>query len=496
MRPARLLAPLAAAALLAAPAPAQPPGRKAAVVVSADGTDLFRGLLDQAGVRPVTRKELAEGERRGHGFRIRPGPTEDLIVIVLGPPGGGLEVDPVRYARDALQAGGASLVASDEEMVLAERWAAVGRGRVRCDALGMTFGGRAHCPFVVPTPAGDEHAPPPDSPLAGLFRGLDRVAVNESARLRVGAHLSEFRHALAGFPRGSWLTDRAGGDVRDLTADDLFAVGGVGPDRWKPTPYRFLALADHSVFINLLLVDPDADNVLFARRVVDYLRGPEKRSRCLFVENGRVVEQFDGLRKAFDKNSGFPVPDLVKLQEQAVALADAAVADLQTNDVPNRILNSLFEPPAIARFVLVLAAAYATWYLLRRAFAARKPADAPPPPNVPGAPAGPPGVFDRRQRELLRRDNLYEPVRDLVREFFAAIGAGGSPGAPLPRVAVAATVRRPESLRKAVKDFWAIAYGPPRELKAARWREMEPYLDRLWRAHADGKWRFESAAPV
>jgi hypothetical protein len=108
---------------------------------------------------------------------------------------------------------------------------------------------------------------------------------------------------------------------------------------------------------------------------------------------------------------------------------------------------------------------------------------------VAGASTGPPGVFDRRQKELLRRDNVLEPVRDLVRDFFAAIGIQGEPSR-MPRVVINDVVRKPDSLRAAIKDFWRIAFGSPQALTVRRWRELEPFFERLRAAHADGKWRF------
>ena len=78
--------------------------------------------------------------------------------------------------------------------------------------------------------------------------------------------------------------------------------------------------------------------------------------------------------------------------------------------------------PRIARFFLIVGSALACLFLLRRIWGSRTPQRLPPPPTMAGVPTGPPGVFDRRQKELLRRNNVYEPVRDLVREFFDSIG--------------------------------------------------------------------------
>jgi hypothetical protein len=100
-------------------------------------------------------------------------------------------------------------------------------------------------------------------------------------------------------------------------------------------------------------------------------------------------------------------------------------------------------------------------------------------------------VFERRQRELVRRNNLFEPVRNLMREFFDANGAPPDAGPQMPHAIIDhRAVRKPESLRRALRDMWRIAYGPPMHISAQRWFELEPYFDRLRRAHEDGKWRF------
>src|SRR6185436_8212358 len=73
--------------------------------------------------------------------------------------------------------------------------------------------------------------------------------------------------------------------------------------------------------------------------------------------------------------------------------------------------------------VLLVVAIIVTVMLLRRTIRARQPLDVPPPPTTGAGAAttGPPGVFDRRQKELVRRNNLYEPVRNLMREFFDSV---------------------------------------------------------------------------
>jgi hypothetical protein len=60
----------------------------------------------------------------------------------------------------------------------------------------------------------------------------------------------------------------------------------------------------------------------------------------------------------------------------------------------------------------------------------------------------------------------------------------------VPELEIADAVRKPESLRLALRDMWRLAYGPPTPLTAQRWGELEPYFERIKQAHAAGKWRF------
>jgi hypothetical protein len=192
-----------------------------------------------------------------------------------------------------------------------------------------------------------------------------------------------------------------------------------------------------------------------------------------------------------------PQVNLMAMQEKLTDLGNAIVDRLQINNAHNNLILGSDRNRSltiIARFLLILAAATACFFLIRRLWQSRKPSDIPPPPAVAAASTGPPGVFDRRQKELLRRDNLLEPVRDLVRDFFASIGIHAESGDRMPKVVIADVVRKPDSLRRAVEDFWNIAYGPPQALSVSRWRELEPYFERLQKAQADGKWRFVVAA--
>lgn len=497
----RSLGLLALAALLLWPAVASAQPAQQPVSISAEGTDLFRALLSHAKIKPVKRNEA---------FNL--GPGDDVIVIAFGPPTAH-NIDffnPADEAKKASNRGGAGFVASDTPALLGSAWRQdpqTGWREYRCDILAArvecgdanaTLREFEDCPFVVPLTRNENRdAPPDDSPAARVFKGLTRVATNEPSMIIASGYTGEFSHPLAAFPRGSTWTDQFDRTFR-LPPNAAFAVGSAGTGVNRSG--RYLAFADHSLFTNQMMIEQDTQNLELAYRVVEFLRGPDQRSRCLFIENGRVVETFDDLQKAFAQSKPKPpLPniDMDKIQQKLVDMGNTLIDRVQTNDVPNRTLLRAFGLPSIIRFVLIVLAIYATWYLLRRTFSARKPIDVPAPPAVAGVPTGPPGVFDRRQKELLRRDNLYEPVRDLVREFFASVGVHGEPGPKPPKLVISDAVRKPESLKLAIKDFWKVAYGEPQDVTVNRWRELEPYFERLKQAHADGKWHFVLAdSPV
>lgn len=505
----------ALAGLLAALALANPPTARAQPkpgpqpfpqpMVSGGGTEFFRALLDLADIKPVRASELNA---------LQPGP--DLIVVVLGSPNRPQGHDPLEWARETVKAGGGVLIASDSSFPIYESDNDPLRGnRKSGDFEGETVSlsrfdpERAHqgllsCPYAVPV-SPDEVFPPIARPgrVWGVFRGLNKVATNQPTHITLRQHRAEYRYPLARLPQGV----RGDAGTRFIVPP-LLAVGGDGqPDADGPG-YSFLAVADSSIYINQMLSEPGADNRKLAFRTVEYLRGPNgERKRCVFFENGRVIESFDQLRGA----AGPPrppvppeavpnVPQVMRQnQDKLVEIIDAVADKLQTQDALHKMLvgepGSERERNTAAGWVqglLVLVSLAVGWFLLRWFFGARSPQNGPPPPNTGAGAAstGPPGVFERRQKELVRRNNVYEPVKALLREFFVAVGAPADAGPRMPTLDVSDEVRKPESLRLALRDLWRLAYGPPTTLTAQRWGELEPYFERLKKAHADGKWRF------
>jgi hypothetical protein len=496
-------------ALAAVPAAQAQPNRfpeppQQPVFIPGGGTDLFRALMDKEGIQPLRAQDLNNMW----------GASDDMIVVVLGNPNPQeWQREPLRWARMAVAANGAALIASDSSFAVHEAGREPGWNNQITRFNGATVSAsrpdyhrQPDCPYVVPV-SPEEVAKPPKPPgrVWSVFRGLTKLATNQPTFLEeLPEYRGEYQYPLARLPKSSWTQWG-----NRFQPPPLFAVGGDGPNQWNGNPgYSFLAVADSSVFINQMLMEPGTDNLEFTLRTIEYLQGPGKhRKKCLFFENGRIVDKFDGLRSALAKPKPKIPPEAMpnigsffgKNQDKLVAILDDRADKLQSAD---SLHEALVGPPGSARernrfggwveAVAVILAISISFMLLRRTWSARQPMDVPPAPTTGAGAAstGPPGVFDRRQRELVRRNNLFEPVRNLMREFFDSVGAPPNPGPRLPTLEISDAVRKPESLRQAIRDMWRLAYGPPQPISAQRWFELEPYFNRLRQAHADGKWRF------
>lgn len=472
------------------------------MMIPGGGTDLFRALLDKAEIQPISSNEL-------NGLW----PSDDLIVVVFGSTDvwGDWQRDPLRWARLAISVNGAAIIASDNNVRLhsANQGNALGQlnGTTVFADLRDCHDWHHDCPYVVPV-SPDELRNPPDKPgrVWSVFRGLNKLATNQPSYIEEPfRYQAEFQYPLARLPKSSFT---AQGDK--FNPPPLFAIGGDGLEQFNGRPgYSFLTVADSSVYINQMIMEPGTDNLEFTLRTIEYLQGPDKhRRRCVFFENGKIVDRFDGLRQTMKPQKKIPpeaVPNVGavfgKNQDKLVNMLNDRADKLQTSDF---LHESMVGSPGSSRerrrfgtwveWVATTLAIFVIFWLLRRSFRSRHATDVPPPP-VTGAGAastGPPGVFDRRQKELVRRNNLYEPVRNLMRTFFDSVGAPSDPGPRMPRIVITHEVRKPDSLRQALRDMWRIAYGPPLFISAQRWFELEPYFERIRIAHADGKWRFET----
>ena len=497
----RLLASLLAIlALAATPASAQQPRADdpKGPTIPADGTEVLQFLLDRAKIEPVKASDVRNLGR-----------TDDVIIIVLGDPTRGNGQQPIHIANSVIKGGGAALIASDSAVLFANAFERVGNTQITGNPISggpgtnadSLFLGMPNLPFVVPVerPLGD------DGPEWEIFAGLTRIATNRPSYLSVPLARREFSSLLATYPDDCYVTEQ--NEMKKVNPNrHYFAAAGSGPHPITARPYRFLALADPSVFINQMMLANDpvsgrTDNLEFASRAIGFLsewNGQPHRKRCIFYQNGVLVERFDTVRSMM--RPPLPLPNIWAMQEKLTDLGNRIIDQFETNDTVNKGFVGSTESERTRRFkfimefILAMLCLRAGWYLLKRVWIARRKPDGPSAVagGLPSTAKGdrPAGVFDRRQRELLRRNNLFEPVRTAIRGMFVEAGVPDDAGKKLPKVVISDAVTRSDTLREALQDLWKIAYGPARVVTVQRWNLLEPIFERVRQAHAHGKWRF------
>jgi hypothetical protein len=445
----------------------------------ADQTYLFRGLLKYAGFKPISGRDQIDREIDGNTLLV--------LFGALDRPPQGATLTTSSLVAYTLQQGGSVLIATDQPTRLNMPF---GDGLV--EITGRTVLGpkpRAYLedpgmPFLVPTKSFF-----PDPHLSRMTE-LPRVATNQPSSF--GEHRSD-RFTIvpiAEFPPGSRSSD--GTPLANSTAGFV----AIRPR----SAARAVVFPDTGIFTNQMITAPGTDNLAYAYHLANLLAegaDGKKRTKCLFYENGELRSDFEDLLKT----PAPPMPSLEKLQEKLVDAADRAIDVVQTRDSLGRAVANAF--PHIAPVLATIVAALIALVLVRRTWAARHDPDSSPGPKTLGSDAH--KTLDFRRVEILRANDVYEPLREHLRAQFARWGmpAGGPEmppivvsGAPpdLGRIPVrvrgtsAADVRL---LTGKVRKLWEIAYGDvPVAVPFVRWKELEPMIAFVARAADAGRWRF------
>jgi hypothetical protein len=450
-------------------------------------TDAFRRLLFELRFQPL----------RGWNELQDSKPSESLFIL-LGNPDGLSERYFNKYIPGGLRSfvakGGAVLIATDMETKdeagdnLRELAGVTVTGEtlvVKRQDIGKElsqeylYNNVGYCPYVKPIedtnvlgkfaglvgagrPELFRSFPPADQPLM-------KVATNAPSRLKEsGAWLPRSGiHRLARLPEECR-------DVRSSRIGDekgpLFAVGGsVGEG-------RVLVLADHSIFINRMILPRDNDNLQFAANCLHWLRGGTstltealqaahsgsmdrlagQRNKALLWVDGKIYIDFEVPLKRM------PAPPSLPSEQAIVAAIDKTIAKLEDTDAFNRaLLERIDGLPGGRERILRSAVFLLTWAALlflgyRFLWRARyRPELAVPllskalredEPNV--------SLLDQRRRALLRLGNVWEMGHRLARECFESAG-------------VALTVASPPRVVKAQGNLWQ------------RWR-INRRVARLW----------------
>lgn len=351
-----------------------------------EGSHAFRRMLGDYGLRPLkSAQEISED------------PARTLLIVLgdLNP----LDELPTMSLNVFFWRGGAALIASDQRSASNQLAATlrftINGGSVRTMVPERMYREMPECPLLVPSAIGDD----PDGLRAKLFSRLERVATNNPStlspfrgnpevfgenRIRVVAGVAEFLQW-----RG--LPVAAGGIVR-----------GQG---------RALLIADHSIFINEMLMQHDNDNVFFTLNAIDWLTEIGKRDRVLFVENGVVKDSFD---VPLEEPQLPPLPSL----DYLVPLMNKALAGMQDEGIFTHILDQLLPANRLLRWLAVGATLALMGYLMLQLGRARQRIDTSEPvlALVLAQQPQPTLALEQRNLSMLADGNLYDAARHLARQ--------------------------------------------------------------------------------
>jgi hypothetical protein len=525
IRRAAVLAALLAALVLASPASAQKRSLSSNSLKQIDlppfeqRTDAFRRILFEFGFTPLT------------DFRQLNDDPARTVLIVLGDTRCLWRANFPRQTypqglRSFVARGGAVLVATDETIDkeardnLVELAGVTVKGEtlyckpVRSDDV---YRGEKYCPIVQPVadPWGSSDPASLSGALAAavgagsrpaLFRDLRpgasadlRVATNAPSRLRMeGGSLPRGIRGLARLPArcvaeedswrsmspmdrerqpdGPWRRALRGIMGEDETDGPLFAVGGAVGDG------RVLVLADHSVFINRMILPRDTGNMEFTTNCLHWLRGGVtspaelaraasrpgglqtvmgQRDKVLFSDDGHIHNTFNVPLKST------PVALPPGSEPAVVAAVDQTLARLEDGDRLNEFLFDGLDslPWSLIRLeqtaLCLVTLALAVCILHRLFFRGRHRLD----PAVPllarevarHLPAAP--LLEQRRRAVLKAGNAWETARHLARQCFEAAGVPLSGALPRVRVTVAGGWWQRWRLVRRFRRLWRMACG-------------------------------------
>jgi hypothetical protein len=463
------------------------------------GTEVFRGLLGFSGCTPyhgfLRNQPLANSAYRG------------IIVVVSGKirddePEREREV--AEYVRRCVENGGSVLVAVRDPYDLSRLLPVPVEYAVTTPGLRFFGEGntpdslpedqRPDCPIVSAKPFGlDALIRPDQSSEKNPFKGFPRIATYRPACLEPTVDSPRHSVPLAWLPPDCRVEMRRG---RRMPRNAPFAIGsdtgGGGAGSGK-----LIVMADERVLSNQMIALPGTDNLPFALKLIALLKGPEDRERnkVIFVENGRYKDSFDDVKFNVNQTPPLPIPPPQMIDQLGTQLADAMVDQVDRTDAINGLLskNQVFYARMIAVLIVILTG-LALLILAARSVTARHKPDRATLPVAPLARVRPAkGLVGQMRQEVIVAGDFGPLVRDYCRELFAACGLPPGSHDRLPPVSYKGRVENTPALLADLTKLWATTYGPQTSMTLATWKDLEPMLQRVWRAAEAGRWSFAPA---
>jgi hypothetical protein len=393
--------------------------------------------------------------------KLEPGTLGDLeasdpkgwLLVVLDDPNTLQRINVRRF----VERGGSVLVAGDRPMRgLGELGLSIAAGPIAASAGGAYRDVRA-CPVIR---SWKNHP---------LFERVDSLTMNRPGWL-VGSALGSY--ALAWAPAQANLSGEP-----FVVPPTVIAGGELGQG-------RFVVVADHSLFINEMLLE--LDNIVFARNAVRWLRRdrPADQCRVAFLEGSQEVTEWIDPRFASGDWSSFSLEDVV-------ALVNELLVGLEEEDVFNRLLvesQGRLRGPTRSLALLIPAGLLAMLVLARWMAARRRPI---------GKPAGVLASFtsdallEQRRLAIVSVGNFAEPAQALARNFFMQAMATALLPTTMPEAVIIGNGWRRWRVRRQLEGLWRLAHEvAPAQIGRGRFSRLTRQVAHLNRGFGQHEWWF------
>jgi hypothetical protein len=272
---------------------------------------------------------------------------------------------------------------------------------------------------------------------------------------------------------------------------------------WQsPKGGRLLLLADHSIFINEMMLPTDNGNVEFTDNCMTWLSDGGTRKKVLFVEEGTINATFDvpvvkspPLSIDLSQIPHDPEKPRIDDLDKHLTNANGWLQDAERNNDFNSWINSFIRSQigsplraaSVALVVLTLVGLVAGFvYLVASGFQQQNPV-APSLTRLVQHQEPLDSLMEQRNQAMFQVQNFWEAGRQLARQTFEAAGVTAGAGATLPTVTLRGSWSRQRQLRHLVTRLWNVAFGAkPVPVPPSEWPVVLLQLDELRAALANG----------
>jgi hypothetical protein len=455
----------------------------------ADQTHVFRRVLWDLKCRPVETQDGAFPNLNPKDtILVVLGDTSFLQHFMVGPGPGGTPLDKF------LDNGGSVLLATDKPLSLplaSYLLSKTGFWLVNAhfkygglDADRRCYRGLPFCPLLVPS------EPVPDG-CPNLFRNPKNsggpkliVATNVPSHLATNpaSPLGRNVHELARLPAG--IVNEAAPQFRDANTSFMIC--------WQsPRGGRLLFLADHSIFINQMMLPEDNGNVEFAANCINWLGEDGKRKKVLLIEEGIPQSKFNV--PIDESHGGGSLEDKAEPVDQinaGIHATNGLLTKVEESDLVNQWIQRFLAKGGGVGVLLVLLTlaglvAFFGWLVIH-GFQQQQPM-APSLARLVQRQVPDESLIEQRNKGMYQVGNLWEIGRLVARQVFEGAGIAAKAGDQVPHVTVKGGWWRRWRVRRQVARLWTLAFASkPLPIAPSDWPTLLRQLDDLRRGLANG----------